>query len=181
MDPARTSHGTRPPQSATHHAPPAPPPPAPPRPAHSDGTEVIASVIDASEGALIGTTSYGYDNANRLTSTTDKNAGGTTTIDSYTYTYNSAGLVGTVTSTLGPSATYTYLWKWQPQTDRNSDFCGSGPPRAGRHNRHFRGLLPGQRAQRDRDGLRCCQHRLRDVILQTPGETASSSAGTQPD
>ncbi len=40
-----------------------------------------------------------------------------------------------------------YLWKWQPQTDRNSDSCGSGPPRAGRYNRHFRGLLPGQRAQ----------------------------------
>ncbi len=235
----------------------------------------VSRYSDASEGTLIGTTSYGYDNANRLTSITDKNASGTTTIDSYTYTYNSAGLVGTVTSTLGPSATYsydpagqllsdgtttysfdpngnrnsgsystgtdneltsdgtwnysyddagnliqktnistgevwqytynnanqltlaehkpssggsvdksvayTYLWKWQPQTDRNSDFCGSGPPRAGRYNRHFRGLLPGQRAQRDRDGLRHCQRRLRDVILHTPGETASGTAGTQPD
>ncbi len=43
----------------------------------------------------------------RTTSITDKNPGGTT-IDSYDYTYNTAGLVATVTSTLAPSATYTY-------------------------------------------------------------------------
>ncbi len=62
---------------------------------------------DASETTLIGTTSYGYDYAGRTTSITDKNAGGTT-IDSYNYTYNTAGLVATETSTLAPSATYTY-------------------------------------------------------------------------
>ncbi len=62
---------------------------------------------DASETTLIGTTSYGYDNADRTTSIIDKNAGGTT-IDSYDYTYNSAGRVATETSTLAPSATYTY-------------------------------------------------------------------------
>ncbi len=39
----------------------------------------------------------------------------------------------------------------------------------------------GNEPRRGRNGVRHCQRRLRDVILHTPGETASGTAGTQPD
>ncbi len=129
-----------------------------------------------------GTWNYSYDDAGNLIQKTNISTG-----EVWQYTYNNANQLTLAEhkpssgGSVDKSVAYTYLWKWQPQTDRNSDFCGSGPPRAGRYNRHFRGLLPGQRAQRDRDGLRHCQRRLRDVILHTPGETASGTAGTQPD
>jgi RHS repeat-associated protein len=72
---------------------------------------------DANATTLIGYTSYGYDNAGRTTSITHKNAGGTT-IDSYNYTYDAAGRVATESSTLAPSATYSY--------DRDSQLLSDG-------------------------------------------------------
>jgi RHS repeat-associated protein len=60
-------------------------------------------------------TVYAY--AGRVTSITHKNAGGTT-IDSYSYQYDSAGRVTQVTSTLAPTENYTY--------DDNSQLLGDG-------------------------------------------------------
>ncbi len=105
-----------------------------------DGAGNVTSVLSSDHtGATIDQFTYALDGNGNLTSETDTQAGTTTTTS---YGYDSAGQI-----TSAGTGTYGYLWKWQPQTDRNSDFCGSGPPRAGRHNRHFRGLLPGQRAQ----------------------------------
>ena len=82
----------------------------------------LSRYSDASETTLIGTTGYGYDTANRVTSITHANDSGTT-LDSYTYTYNAAGLVATVSSTLGPSATYTYDAAGQLLSDGTTSYA----------------------------------------------------------
>jgi RHS repeat-associated protein len=65
---------------------------------------------DSSATTLVGTSSYGYDDAGRVTSITHKDAATPTpnTLDSFNYTYDNAGRVATETSTLGPSRTYGY-------------------------------------------------------------------------
>ena len=47
---------------------------------------------------MVATTSYTYDNAEQMTGITDKNSGGTTLV-SYGYTYDAAGLVSQETRT----------------------------------------------------------------------------------
>src|SRR5206468_4283229 len=63
---------------------------------------------DATETTLIGKSDYSYDFADRVTAIAHKNAAGTTTIDDFNYSYNSAGEIASVTSTLGPTGTYSY-------------------------------------------------------------------------
>jgi RHS repeat-associated protein len=65
---------------------------------------------DSSATTLVGTSSYGYDDAGRVTSITHKDAATPTpnTLDAFNYTYDGAGRVATETSTLGPSRTYSY-------------------------------------------------------------------------
>ena len=76
---------------------------------NADGEVTVAKrYSDATETTLIGQTDDGYDNADRVTSIADKNAAGTSTIDSFNYSYNSAGEVASTTSTLGPSTTDSY-------------------------------------------------------------------------
>jgi len=76
---------------------------------NSDGEVTEAKrYSDATETTMIGQTDNGYDNADRVTSIADKNAAGTSTIDSFNYSYNSAGEVASTTSTLGPSTTDSY-------------------------------------------------------------------------
>ena len=52
------------------------------------------------ESTVVATTTYTYDNAEQMTGITDKNSGGTTLV-SYGYTYNAAGLVSAGNATLG--------------------------------------------------------------------------------
>ena len=90
---------------------------------NADGEVTVAKrYSDATETTLIGQTLDGYDNADRLTSISDKNAAGTSTLDSYTYTFNSASEVATVTSTLGPSTTYTYDADGQLLSDGTNNY-----------------------------------------------------------
>ena len=52
------------------------------------------------ETTVVASTTYSYDNAEQMTGITDKNSGGTTLV-SYGYTYNAAGLVSAETRHLG--------------------------------------------------------------------------------
>ena len=72
---------------------------------------------DSSGTTLIGKTLYGYDDSDRLTSITHKNASNTT-LDSFTYTLDDDGFVSQETSTLGPTRNNTY--------DGNSQLTGNG-------------------------------------------------------
>jgi RHS repeat-associated protein len=67
----------------------------------------VSRYSDASETTLVGSTSYGYDAARRVTSDTHKNGGGTT-LDALTYTYDNDGRVTAEVSTLGGSTSYGY-------------------------------------------------------------------------
>ena len=53
---------------------------------------------NTAETSVVAATSYTYDNANQMTGITDKNSGGTTLV-SYGYTYDAAGLVSQETRT----------------------------------------------------------------------------------
>jgi RHS repeat-associated protein len=77
----------------------------------------LSRYSDASETTLIGTSTFGYDNAGRVTSITHKD-GSSTTLDAYSYGYDSAARLSTESGTLEPSATYTY--------DADSQLLGDG-------------------------------------------------------
>jgi RHS repeat-associated protein len=75
---------------------------------NADGQLLYQSRYNAaSGGTLIGTTTYGYDNAGRETSLQDKNGSGTN-IANFTYGYDNAGLI--TSSQLNGGSAFTYLY-----------------------------------------------------------------------
>ena len=106
------------------------------------------------ETTVVAATSYTYDNANQMTGITDKNSVGTTLV-SYGYTYDAAGLVSQETRTWASgSSTDTLTYGYT-----NNDQLTSVHPHE--HTRSRTGKLQLRRQrQPDRHGL-YDQHRQR--------------------
>ena len=111
------------------------------------------------ETTVVASTSYTYDNANQMTGITDKNSGGTTLV-SYGYTYDAAGLVQPGNADVGFGG-----------IDRHAELHVHEQRPAHRCDAHERFVL-----QRELQ-LRCQRQRNRHRLHDQHGQRADGIAG----